>query len=237
MSKGKSTSKPIALAVLTGDLVRYTEWTEKKRALAFQALIQATSEIVSWPGAQGSSHLERIRGDGWQFALTVPALALRAALKYRAALRGAEAKFGTPKRELPELDSRISIGFGPKAPFDPNYLAGCDGDAFIESGRGLDAMKKEPGIVQASVGLVMREIVFEQALVRICDEISRNWTDRQAAVMALALNPTSESGEQRAEQLGIKRQTFEAHLAASQARAIFFALDAFEAPIEEMQPI
>lgn len=216
------------LAVLTGDLIGYTDWPPAKRSLAFDALRNVAVHIGRWPGADGSSHLERVRGDGWQFALVAPHYALRAALTLRAALRGAEAEFGAPKRPPPDLDTRIAIGFGPIAPFDPEHLANADSEAFVRSGRGLDAMDEAPRIRMMFSDDASRERLLEAALVRMCDSISRNWTARQSAVMRLALAPGRHRREVLAEQLGIRRQSVEGHLVAAQADAIGIALDTFE---------
>ena len=216
------------LAVLTGDLIGYTEWPQAKRGLAFDALRNAAAHIGRWPCADGSSHLERVRGDGWQFALVAPHYALRVALTFRAALRGAEAEFGAPKRPPPDLDTRIAIGLGPAANFDPERLADADSEAFVLSGRGLDAMDEAPGIRLLSSGDPSREFLLESALVRMCDAISRHWTARQAAVMRLALAPGRHRREALAEQLGILRQSVEGHLIAAQAEALSIALEEIE---------
>ncbi|MEL7545243.1 MAG: hypothetical protein AAGJ84_01220 [Pseudomonadota bacterium] len=223
-------SKPheMGLAVLTGDLIGYTNWSEAKRKLAFQALQGAAADVSAWPGADGSSHLERVRGDGWQFALTVPGFALRAALVFRAALRGAEAEFGAPKRPLPDLDTRIAVGIGPHSHFNPSSLAGADGPTFVRSGRELDDMAHAPNISFAANDKTSQIERMERAIVRMCDAMSRRWTGRQAAVMYVALSPEKQTGQALAQRLGIRRQSVDDHLGAAQASAIMIGLEEIE---------
>ena len=216
------------LAVLTGDLIGYTNWSETQRVLAFEALRKAAADIAQWPGADGSSHLERVRGDGWQFALTAPRFALRATLSFRAALRGAETEFGTRKEPMPDLDTRIAVGIDQRSAFEPNSLAGADGPAFVRSGRELDSMTHSPNISFAAGDADSRIEDLERTIVRMCDALSREWTSRQAAVMYLALSPRKQTVESLAQALGIRRQSVDDHFGSSRASTIMIALEEME---------
>ena len=75
--------------VLTGDIVRSASLEPGRLDAAFERLREAAAELLDWTDGRG---LERFRGDGWQVAIAAPALALRAAMRLRAAVRVAGAE-------------------------------------------------------------------------------------------------------------------------------------------------
>lgn len=95
----------------------------------------ATEFSGCFPGSvQGT--MDTFRHDSWQLLLAKPALAFRASLFLRSALRmksTAETKF----------DTRISIGIGSIDVVAKTRISDSRGIAFTISGKGLDGMKRQ----------------------------------------------------------------------------------------------
>lgn len=207
------------IAVLTGDIVTSSDLPAKDLDLAMEALDRATNCFSDW---HAGSHpiitaFARRGGDGWQTILDTPDLALRAALFLRAKLMG-KGPFQT----------RIAIATGEgaltdKAMKDPNY---GHGPAFTQSGRLLEKLPRNALMQHDDGGLL-------SAAVLLADHISREWTQAQAATMALALAPTRKTQQDIARHLGISRQAVAQSLKSAGYTAISAALDLIEADLSE----
>ena len=149
----------------------------------------------------------RFRGDGWQFYLEKPGLALATALLIAATLRAAGG-----------LESRIAIGLGdatftstPKSPAMPD-LGAASGLAFTASGRALDAMPKNRWLALAGEGVDK----LHERLISFIDMRITKWSREQTEVLKVALGPRADvTQEWMANQLGITRQAVAARLSAA----------------------
>lgn len=205
-----------AFAVLTGDIIRSSRLPTETLDAAMAALESGAAAMGRWDGS-GETRFERFRGDGWQCLAPSPRLALRATLFLRASLRAASRK----------VETRVSIGIGP-ARLSTTGLAAASGPAFELSGRGLDKMARARNLAIAWANPPPSAPAIG-AIVALCDEVSRLWTQRQAELLLEALSPGDEPQEVLAGRRGISQQAVAKHLRAGGGAAIQEALRAVEA--------
>ena len=122
-------------AVLTCDLVDSSKLNSEDR-LTLINRIKNFAELLS---DQKQTEYLVYRGDSLQGLLNDPSQALRHALYLKAYIKAY--KIATSKRST-EADIRISIGTG-QIDFKGESLLDSDGQAFHNSGRTLDSMKKK----------------------------------------------------------------------------------------------
>ena len=206
------------IAVLTGDLVGSTGLSPAEVAQAFDALIDCAAMQADWHGAP--LHFTRQRGDGWQVALARPALALRSALAFRAALRC----------EGGEFDSYISIAEGEVTGAIGPDLNAETAAVFVTSGDGLDILK----LLSLSERVVYVDDAYDEggplnAVTVLADHISQGWTPAQAAAILPFLTPGDEpSYTEVAKALGKSRQAVTKALDAAGYPALKRALHSIE---------
>ncbi len=206
------------IAVLTGDLVGSTSLSPAQLAQAFDALADCAAMQADWHGAP--LHFTRQRGDGWQVALARPALALRSALAFRAALRC----------EGGEFDSYISIAEGEVAGKLGPDLNAETAKVFVTSGDGLDMLK----LLSLSERMVYVDDAYGQggplnAVAVLADHISQGWTPAQAAAILPFLARGDEpSYTEVAKALGKSRQAVTKALDAAGYPALKRALHSIE---------
>lgn len=216
------------LAVLTGDLVASTRLSDAELDRALEVLAQAARDVTDWGGRMEGTAAEppeaamdirggfaRRGGDGWQFAMNRPALALRAALYLRARLR----ELGKP------YATRIAIATGPgrmPADLDPNA---AHGPAFVASGRLLEELPARVGMAHAGRGAL-------GAALRLADHISSGWTPAQARAVALMLWPPGRTNAETARTLGITQQSVNESLKRAGFPALADALALIESGSE-----
>lgn len=159
------------IAVLTGDLVASTRQPADRVDAAMQALRHAADQIAAWQSPPRDTRFTRFRGDGWQISLTIPGLALRAAV----VLQGTLGALG--------LESRISIGIGPAETLGTTDLSDAAGKAFELSGQGLDKMADASRITIAGPTVTDADAMIADLL----GERMGRWTAAQAEAAALQL--------------------------------------------------
>jgi hypothetical protein len=212
------------IVVFTGDLVGSSKLSPSDLSEAMRTLDAAAHDMARRLSARdrGASAWEprfsAFRGDGWQCVGPGPALALRGALLMRAHL-GA---LGRP------FDTRISIGIGSGWTTDAPNLSVASGPAFELSGRALDAMKGPQRFAIAwqdpPEGAPLITPIFA-----LCDEISRNWTPKQAEVFRHLLGDRERPNQEAlARALGRTQQTIAEHLSGGGDWALQEALRAVE---------
>ncbi|SLN23066.1 hypothetical protein PSA7680_00947 [Pseudoruegeria aquimaris] len=204
---------PDPIAVLTGDLIRSTDHPPNVVDAAMGVLSEAAQSVAGWQGSP--TRFTRARGDGWQMVLMRPALALRASLCLRAALRAADLG----------LSTRISAGIGDGTLPASGDLAAAAGPAFIASGRGLEAFAR-----RQALGLSGAVQPGAQAAFLLADALARGWTAAQARVLTAALAPEAPTQDELAHALGQTQQNVQKTLRAVHADSLLAALEAFEAP-------
>ena len=123
------------------------------------------------------------------------------------------------------LGNRISVGIGTVDRLGFSGLSEASGDAFLKSGRGLDAMPKWKRIV-ANYDSPYHE--WHWAIFDLVEWISARWTMEQAQAAYLMLDSASISQKEIAASLGISRQAFQARVVGSGITACNQAIYAFE---------
>ena len=201
------------IAVLTGDLVASTTLGEARIARAFAVLADCATQQEAWHGAP--LRFTRHRGDGWQVALAKPALALRSALAFRAALRA----------EGEEFDSYIAIAVGPVSGKIGQNLNAENAGVFVRSGRNLDVLTGS----DLPIRMACVEDGALNAAIVLADHISQGWTPPQAAAIGPFLTPGQDlSYTEVARTLGKSRQAVTKSLDAAGHSALVYALDSLE---------
>lgn len=149
-----------SIAVLTGDLVAST------RTRSPGTFIDRLSLVLSEVEQALAARTEIFRGDSFQVTLADPGKAVRCALYIRAGLIAA-----SPAKS-DRWDARIAVAIGADRGRGDPY-----GDAYIESGRGLDALTRErlylyaqPPIFQLATGIA----------TAFADDIICQWTPSEA---------------------------------------------------------
>jgi hypothetical protein len=161
-------------AVLTGDIVHSTKPGAAPMAEVRAALEAATQAAqATWGEVIGT--VDVFRGDSWQVALTSPRYALHTALLIRAALR-ADC----------DMDTRIAIGIGPVEAVDAARVSRSVGEAFLVSGRMLDAMRRGK-LALAQAAHTPPQGPWLEAALGLLDHIAGGWTRRQADLVRLRL--------------------------------------------------
>ncbi|MBL4806108.1 MAG: hypothetical protein JKY31_02335 [Rhodobacteraceae bacterium] len=191
----------MTVAILTGDIVKSTKLSQTERETLFSALKTTADVVADWQGT--STLFTRFSGDGWQCMLTNPALALRVCLLFRSHIRQLSKTF----------DTRIFVGIGAVENLSDDGLGASDGRALRLSGRGLTGLRPAQYF-----GASENNAVFVLA-----DEISRHWTQKQAEVFTLGLQPNAPSQEAIAEKLGVSQQAIAKRLRAGGEAALLSA--------------
>jgi|GEM_PF-163737 len=120
------------ISVITGDFTGFSALARPVRMKAPGIVRDAGRALVLAFGPVMPSDIDVFRGDGWQALLSDPALALRAALFFRA--------FIISRIDHPGVDMRMAIGIGPVDYVPPGNVAAGDGAAYRASGKLLETM-------------------------------------------------------------------------------------------------
>lgn len=160
-------------AVITGDIVRSRRLSAAARQAVPQLLRTAAQNWADvHPGSlHGGIHV--FRGDSWQAVIQHPQLAMRFAVLMRAQIKAQK------------LDTRVSVGVD-TVDFIPNgSIPEGDGQAFVLSGRGLDALRN--GVHMCFAMPCLEKEGAMRLLCQLTDSLIESWTPRQALVMTRAL--------------------------------------------------
>ncbi|SDL69715.1 hypothetical protein SAMN05661010_02322 [Modicisalibacter muralis] len=162
------------IGVLTGDVVGSQRIQQRERLS--RTLEDTLALLASRFGARG----DRYRGDGFQIAVPKPGDAMVAAVLVRAALMQQ-----SPSRQF-MWDARIAVAVGPAKMPTAERFAEADGQAFLLSGRSLDALGDKADrltVVTPSTAL-NDELAL---LTRFADDILSHWSRFSAEVAYLSL--------------------------------------------------
>lgn len=167
-------------AVLTGDLVKSSRLTAAKSKSAMERLKKMAIEFAEQHPEAIVGRMDTFRHDSWQLLLEQPALALRAAVFLRAALKmGSDAKT--------KYDTRISIGIGKVESISKTRISGSRGPAFTHSGKGLDAMDGRCLVLAAGSYTLVLLGILERGLVPLLDCVAGDWTPIESRAVYGAL--------------------------------------------------
>ena len=210
-------AKSKAIAVLTGDLVGSEGLTPETLEAAQDALLHLP--VGSPFEAQVLGKPQVVRGDEWQLALSDAGQCLRAALLARAALRALS---------KPGVETRISLGIGDVSRIDEEEISRSSGEAFTLSGRGLESLKNRAGLHLSLREGVQSQLCWASAIVGLCDALSRQWAQGQAAVAAASLKEPELEQKEIAGRIGRQRQSVNRALGVMDWPSLDAALSCFE---------
>jgi len=208
-----------ARAVLTGDLVGSGRASEAALDHA-RNTIRETLEALPWEERLAQGPVDFFRGDAWQALLARPRWSLRAALLLRARLRAE----GAP-------DTRVALAIGGVGRVDASRISRSSGEAFVRSGRALDALPRAARftaeIADANAGA---ENAWLRVVASLCDAWIRDWTRRRAAIIAEALALRQPRHAEIAARLDppVAQQTVTGALNASGWRGVWNAVETWE---------
>lgn len=166
-------------AVVTGDVIASRTLPKAKRQALHKAMREVSRAVRTAFTSAVPADVDIFRGDGWQMLLTEPALALRAALFYRAGL--------VARMESHRFDVRAAIGVGHVQFVPGTSVSEGDGEAFQASGKLLEAMARPTALRfgYPAVGPEQEESI--DVVVQLVDRLAARWSDRQALAMTGAL--------------------------------------------------
>lgn len=225
------------IAVLTGDLVKSSQFGDAALDAGFARLEAVVDEMSNWNEPGWISSLQRFRGDGWQLAMSRPEYALRVALIIRAALKAGDEVIGVSRQSGHlALDTRIFIGIGAAAISARSPLKTAMGAAFQASGRGLDQLSAACRLDGKALHVSSSQQGLISALLGLCDVAVNDWTPRRALLMLQFLRPNPPRQKAIAQRAGVTPQTINRHVRGAHGRALLVACRAFEAAMTENQP-
>jgi len=182
-------------AVLTGDIVNSTllEPSQEKK------LLKLLQHILS------DHKQEFFRGDSFQAYIKESSQALKIALQCRTAAIGLQ-----PDQSPAVSDVRISIGIG-QVESPVRTLATAKGEAFLLSGRALDAMDKTEGRLIIIIENKLTNYAFS-VMSDYINSIYKQMTPKQAEVIFELLKGYSQ--QHVAEKLNRSKSTISQHVTA-----------------------
>lgn len=175
-------------AIITGDIVNSSNILGDDRTM----ILKAINELPSKLNQLGLAGVEIYRGDSFQMIIESPENAVLIAILIRASLRSKNKKW----------DVRIAIGVG-TIDYNSTDIITSDGEAYKNSGREFDALKKRRLSILTPWKDVNNELAVSTAFA---DNIISNWSDNQANVIFISLSENITQKE-IAERLGKKNQS------------------------------
>lgn len=211
---------PSVYAVLTGDLVRSSRLSQAELERARQCLSVAVAQARGWGAGVVAGELDFFRGDAWQVVLADPAVSLRLALLQRALLRAAGLG-----------DTRVAIGIGTVTEIDRAKTSRSSGQSFVASGHALDGLVGRQRLVLVLAASAPGPVGgLLSAISALCDVVVQRWTQRQAELVGLALDPRAGTHSELGARLepAITKQAVGKGLLASGWAGLVVALEQME---------
>jgi hypothetical protein len=202
-------------AVLTGDLVGSTSAGPVAIDRTFAVISQAANHLSQRIGER--SHFSRFRGDGWQMLIYSQNFSLYACIYIVATLRAT----------LGAVPTRIAVGIGTIDRYPSTVLETAYGEAFIESGRCLDAMPHAKRLAIAGDRFVKP---WHRAILDLVEWQTGRWSPQQAEAVALSLEHDGKPQEILGSLIGISRQAMQARLSSAGRSSLDEALATFKFP-------
>lgn len=176
--------------VITGDIIGFSGLDLSLRRRMPGVVVEGGRRLCETFEAIMPWDVDVFRGDGWQALISRPALALRAALFFRANIIAAAE--GQP------VDTRMAIGIGPVDYVPERNVAAGDGYAYRVSGKTLEGMASprkgnlrcafvREGVPENRIPADMPDEELIDAVVRLSGAIGDRWRARRARVVAGAL--------------------------------------------------
>lgn len=170
--------QPKLYAVLTGDIVKSSRLSPRQLESVRSSLTGAVSIVRHWQQGLVKDKPDFFRGDAWQLLLMDTARALRVGVYLRAAVLA---------KGL--ADTRVSIGLGGVDKVSPRRISLSMGQAFTLSGHGLDNMTQYSKMTIEIPEPADPLSGWLPVVAHLCDSLMGQWTQRQAEVVCVALDP------------------------------------------------
>ena len=216
-SSGVEIVKGRYYGVVTGDIVNSSKLPTGERQRLYDEMRAGSAELRQYFGDSIPMDVDIFRGDSWQFFLTRPADALRAALLYRAFIKS---------RMLPaKLDSRLVIAIG-TIDFIADRVSESDGEAFRLSGKTLESLTGQ--VCMRLVAPHLHNADELDAIVQLLDVIARNWTPKQALAVSGALRGWTQQKISTLWKNQITQSAVVYHLTAAEWQSLSRAIDIYE---------
>ncbi|MBC8183297.1 hypothetical protein H8E88_19500 [candidate division KSB1 bacterium] len=211
-------------AVLTGDIIKSSLLSKSDLGAVRSSLLNAVDVVKGWKRGLVLGKTEFFRGDAWQLLLKNPALAMRVGVFLRASLI-TEGK----------ADSRISVGLGKAQNISLNRVSLSTGEAFFLSGHGLDSMTQYSNMTIVVPKSTQALSEWLPVVGHLCDSLISQWTQRQAEIVCLAVEPKEPTHEEIAQRLNptVSKQTVTKVLNSANWYVIREAIHQFEKTVWE----
>lgn len=171
-------------AVITGDIVDSTQYSEHERELIYRHVQLLLDELNN---AQDDRYVQ-YRGDSIQGLVQDVRVALRQLCYIKATINSIALYEGQRKIEV---NIRLALGIG-TVDFLSDRIEASDGDAFRHSGRRLDTMKKEGIDIAFASGDTALNAQWD-TLFRLADAVMNKWTVSSAELVRELLTGKNES--------------------------------------------
>ena len=171
--------------VITGDIVDSSKLSIEERERLLLVLNEAISDIKT--NICEDISYEVFRGDSFQIVVDNPAVSLSVAVILRASLMA-----HTPVNSSFKWDARIAVGIG-TIDFKSDHISTSDGEAFKNSGRCFDKLKKNERLaIQTPWNDFSREL---EVSTGFADHLITKWTQKQAEAILPELLTNSSQKE------------------------------------------
>lgn len=209
-------------AVITGDLVGFKKFSPNQRALLSGVINHTYQQVQEYFQGSVIPKIDVFRGDSWQFIIKKPELSLRIVLFFRALM--------ISQTRFPSIDTRTSIGIGNVDYLPSKNIPTGDGEAFRQSGYGLDTMPRNLRMrIESTSPIGTFDITTINILLQLIDAIVKDWTSRQAYVVCGAILGLNQAKIASTWLKGeISQQAVAQHLERAKWTAISDAINHFE---------
>lgn len=213
-------------AVITADIVDYTKLKDEEASKVLTAIHLVFHKLEISRTNLISNFLIK-RGDSVQMEIDNPSETLKVALLLKSAINKID--FSNNKRKAPTNDVRIAIGVGSINSKRENVNE-SSGDAYINSGRTLDNMKKNKRLlaIKTNDDRIDAELETEFKLLEV---IMSGWKTTSAEVIYWTLLGFSE--REIAEQLGVTQSAINQRKGTAGWNGIEALLNRFETILKQ----
>jgi len=166
-------------AVLTGDIVASSKISPARLKDVMQRLRDGAVRFEKKFTGSVYGKLDVYSGDSWQLLMTDYGLSLRAAIFLRAIIKS---------YRHAEIDTRVAVAWGNvnKSSLNPRRISESTGEAFTESGRALENIKKDSRLVWHPAQTDDSSRILESA-IKLLDTLAARWTARQSEIITWTL--------------------------------------------------
>ncbi len=210
------------VAVISSDFINFTQY-EKNFSRKVIVTLKKEIKNIKEQYANCKIKFSIYRGDSFQVLIDKPEMAFHLALQIKMAINQIHEKKNLSKTILPKADIRFSIGIG-----EANIkrkIEESTGEAFVFSGRELDAMKLKD--TKTALITTDQDVNEEFAVhFKFLDLISTRWSVASAEVIYYLLKGYKE--QQIADELGLSQAAVNYRKKAAGWDAVKVLLDRYK---------